>query len=95
VLEGGITASMMAIVILSMALTPLAVILLEELLPAEKQSMDGIESAGDLHGRVLDVGSGRFAQFVSQPLLTKGIDVSLIEVDVQIIRALGQFGFMV
>jgi glutathione-regulated potassium-efflux system protein KefB len=94
-LEGGITASMMAIVILSKAWTSLAVILLEELLPAEKQSMDGVESASDLHGRVLDVGSGRFAQFVSQSLLTKGIDVSIIKVDVQMIRAVGQLGFTV
>jgi glutathione-regulated potassium-efflux system protein KefB len=57
--------------------------------------MDGIESASDLHGGVLDVGSGRFAQFVSQSLLTKSIDVSIIEVDVQMIRAVGKLGFTV
>jgi len=95
VLEGEITASMTAIVILSMALTPLAAILLERLLPAEKQSMEGIESPSDLHGRVLFVGFGRFAQVVSQPLLAKGIDVSIIEIDVEMIRAAGQFGFKV
>ena len=95
VMQGEIAASMTAIVILSMALTPLAVILLERLLPAEKESMDGIEEAANLHGRVLFVGFGRFAQVVSQPLLAKGIDVSIIEIDVEMIRAAGQFGFKV
>ena len=95
VLEGNISASMTAIVIISMALTPLAVIVMERLLPAEKESMDGIEEAANLHGRVLFVGFGRFAQVVSQPLLAKGIDVSIIEIDVEMIRAAGQFGFKV
>jgi len=44
---------------------------------------------------VLFVGFGRFAQVVSQPLLAKGIDVSIIEIDVEMIRAAGQFGFKV
>ena len=89
------SAGMTAVVILSMALTPLVVIAMERLLPKEKQSMAGIEEATDLHGRVLFIGFGRFAQVVSQPLLAKGIDVSIIEVDVEMIRAAGQFGFKV
>ena len=88
-------AGMTAMVILSMALTPLAVIAIERLTPDEKESMEGIEEATDLHGRVLFVGFGRFAQVVSQPLLAKGIDVSIIEIDVEMIRAAGQFGFKV
>ncbi len=95
VMSDNASASMTAIVILSMALTPLVVILLERLLPKEKESMAGIEEATDLHGRVLFIGFGRFAQVVSQPLLAKGIDVSIIEVDVEMIRAAGQFGFKV
>jgi glutathione-regulated potassium-efflux system protein KefB len=95
VMDGNMSASMTAIVIISMALTPLAVIVMERLLPAEKESMDGIEEASNLHGRVLFVGFGRFAQVVSQPLLAKGIDVSIIEIDVEMIRAAGQFGFKV
>ncbi len=51
--------------------------------------MDGIEEAADLHGRVLFVGFGRFAQVVAQPLLAKGIDVSIIEIDVEMIRPPG------
>lgn len=95
VMDARTTAGMTAVVILSMALTPLVVILVEKLTPPEKESMDGIEEASDLHGRVLFVGFGRFAQVVSQPLLAKGIDVSIIEIDVEMIRAAGQFGFKV
>jgi glutathione-regulated potassium-efflux system protein KefB len=95
VMDARTAAGMTAVVILSMALTPLVVILVEKLMPAEKESMDGIEEASDLHGRVLFVGFGRFAQVVSQPLLAKGIDVSIIEIDVEMIRAAGQFGFKV
>lgn len=69
-----------------MVLTPLAVMAIERLTPPEKESMDGIEEAAELHGRVLFVGFGRFAQVVSQPLLAKGIDVSIIEIDVEMIR---------
>ncbi len=88
-------AGMTAIVILSMALTPLLVMAVERLTPPEKASMDGIEEASDLHGRVLFVGFGRFAQVVSQPLLAKGIDVSIIEIDVEMIRAAATFGFKI
>jgi glutathione-regulated potassium-efflux system protein KefB len=88
-------AAMTAIVILSMALTPLLVMAIERLTPPEKESMDGIEEAADLHGRVLFVGFGRFAQVVSQPLLAKGIDVSIIEIDVEMIRAAATFGFKI
>lgn len=95
VMQGQEAAGMTAIVIISMALTPLVVILMNRLMPAERESMEGIDAAADLHGRVLFVGFGRFAQVVSQPLLAKGIDVSIIETDVEMIRAAGQFGFKV
>jgi len=89
------SASLTAIVILSMALTPLVVMALNRLLPPPKESMDGIEAAAGLEGRVLLVGFGRFAQVVSQPLLARGMEVSLIETDVEMIRAASTFGFKV
>jgi glutathione-regulated potassium-efflux system protein KefB len=95
VIDARVSAIMTAIVIISMALTPLNVMLLDRLTPAPKESHDGIEDAVDLHGRVLFVGFGRFAQVVSQPLLAKGIDVSIIDTDVEMIRAAGNFGFKV
>ncbi|MBP7701142.1 MAG: cation:proton antiporter [Phenylobacterium sp.] len=95
VMDGRTSAAMTAIVIFSMALTPLVVIVLTRLMPAPKESMDGIELAANLEGRVPMIGFGRFAQVVSQPLLARGMEVSLIETDVEMIRAAGTFGFKV
>lgn len=95
VMDGRTSAAMTAIVIMSMALTPLVVIVLNRVLPPPKESMDGVELAANLEGRVLMIGFGRFAQVVSQPLLARGMEVSLIETDVEMIRAAGTFGFKV
>jgi len=95
VFDARIAAAMTAIVILSMALTPLIAPLVERLLPKRAESLDGIDVADGLSGRVVIVGFGRFAQVVSQPLLARCIDVSLIETDVEMIRAAGTFGFKV
>jgi glutathione-regulated potassium-efflux system protein KefB len=43
----------------------------------------------------LFIGFGRFAQVVSQSLLARGVDISLIETDVEMIQAAGNFGFKV
>lgn len=95
VLDGGVHAVLTAVVILSMALTPLVVIGLDRVMPERKTSLDGVEAARDLRGRVLMIGFGRFAQVVSQPLLARGVEVSLIEKDVDMIRAAAEFGFKV
>jgi glutathione-regulated potassium-efflux system protein KefB len=95
VIDARTSAAMTAIVILSMALTPLVVLLLNRFAPKPEQSLDGVEKARDLNGRVLFIGFGRFAQVVSQALLARGIDVSLIETDVEMIQAAGNFGFKV
>lgn len=95
VMTGEIASAMTAIVIISMALTPLVVLLLNRFTPAAEVSRDGVEDATNLHGRVLFVGFGRFGQVVSQPLLARGIDVSLIETDVEMIQAAAKFGFKV
>ncbi|MFZ5717864.1 MAG: monovalent cation:proton antiporter-2 (CPA2) family protein [Pseudomonadota bacterium] len=95
VLDGSISAVLTAIVILSMALTPLVVMALNALTPEPAASLDGVDLADGLEARVLMIGFGRFAQVVSQPLLARGIEVSLIENDVEMIRAAGGFGFKV
>jgi glutathione-regulated potassium-efflux system protein KefB len=58
-------------------------------------SLDGIDEPPCLSGRVLIIGFGRFGQVVSQPLLLRGVDVSIIDSDVEMIRAAGRFGFKV
>jgi glutathione-regulated potassium-efflux system protein KefB len=95
VLDPRLASIMTAIVIVSMALTPLIAILQRRLTPAPEVSRDGVEEARDLEGRVLFIGFGRFAQLVSQSLLARGVDISLIETDVEMIQVAGTFGFKV
>lgn len=91
-------AILSAVVILSMALTPLRVLLADRLRPNEDLSpddADGVDRASNLRERVLIIGFGRFAQVVSQPLLARDVDVSIIDMDVEMIQAAGNFGFKV
>jgi glutathione-regulated potassium-efflux system protein KefB len=89
-----VQGTLSAIVILSMALTPLCVAALR-FLPKPEESLDGIDRADDLHGSVLIIGFGRFGQVVSQGLLARGVDVATIDTDVEMIRAAASFGFKV
>lgn len=84
-----------AVVILSMALTPLVLTAAQRFVRPAAPSMDGIDAAADLKGRVLIIGFGRFAQIVSQALLARRLDVSIIDNDVDMIRAAANFGFKV
>ena len=84
-----------ATVIISMALTPLTALALRRLMPPEIVSLDGVDEADGLEGRVLIIGFGRFAQVASQSLLARGIDISIIENDVEMIEAASTFGFKV
>ena len=88
-------ATLTAIIIVSMVLTPLMIILHDRLLPKTAQSMDGVEVAENLSGGVLLIGFGRFGQIVSQPLLARGHSISIIETDTQAIRDAEDFGFKV
>ena len=91
-------AILSAIVILSMALTPLRVMLADRLRPDETMSVEdaeGVDHARNLRERVLIIGFGRFAQVVSQPLLARDVDVSIIDMDIEMIQAAGKFGFKV
>jgi len=88
-----------AIVILSMVLTPLVTVVVSRFLlkPAEVSIDDlkGVDRPSNLRERVLIIGFGRFAQVVSQPLLARDVDVSIIDHDVEMIQAAGNFGFKV
>lgn len=96
--DARISATATAIVILSMALTPLTTLAVNRLMPKESLSpddVDGVDPARNLRERVLIIGFGRFAQVVSQPLLARDVDVSIIDLDVEMIQAAGTFGFKV
>lgn len=82
-------------IIVSMALTPLMLILHDRLMPKSAPSMEGVEAAEGLSANVLLIGFGRFGQIVSQPLLAAGSSISIIETDTDAIRDAGDFGFKV
>jgi glutathione-regulated potassium-efflux system protein KefB len=89
------TAIASAVVILSMAVTPLRMLVVDRLKSSETVSLEGIEEARNLRERVLVIGFGRFAQVVCQPLLARDVDVSIVDIDVDMIKAAGNFGFKV
>jgi len=98
IFDAQVSASMTAIVILSMALTPLTTMVVGRFMPAstiDPDAADGVDRAANLRERVLIIGFGRFAQVVSQPLLARNVDVSIIDMDVEMIQAAGNFGFKV
>ena len=82
------------VVILSMALTPLVMIAADRLLKAGA-SMDGVEAAQGLNGKVLLIGFGRFGQIASQALLSRGVSLSVIDNNPNRIREAGLYGFKV
>ena len=95
VIDGETSAIFTSAVIISMVLTPFIGMAARRLLPAQEVSTDGVETPDGLTGSVLIIGFGRFGQMVSQPLLARGIDVSIIDMDVEMIEAAAKFGFKV
>ena len=95
VLPGEVNAVLTAIVILSMAVTPLGLLAALWLLPTQTLSMEGVEPAAGLTGSVLIIGFGRFGQVASQALLARGVDVSIIDTDTEMIRTAWTFGFKI
>ncbi|HEY0972987.1 MAG TPA: monovalent cation:proton antiporter-2 (CPA2) family protein [Solimonas sp.] len=95
VIDATVNANLTAIVVLSMVLTPLAVLVLKRVLPKHNVSMDGVDTAQDLNGTVLMIGFGRFGQVASQALLARGFEVAIIDTDTEMIRSAADFGFKV
>ena len=90
-----------AVVTLSMALTPLVFLLASKIrkpAAAGDTTRDGPETAlfeaGD-KGRVVVVGSGRFGQVVGQMLLARGVMVTSIDLDAELIDISRQLGIKV
>jgi glutathione-regulated potassium-efflux system protein KefB len=96
VIGGDLAAQFTAAVIISMAVTPLLAMLADWLgKEMDMPSFEGIDVADGLSGTVLVVGFGRFGQVAAQALLSRGIDVSIIDMDVEMIQAAGRFGFKI
>lgn len=88
-------ANLTAIIIISMVLTPLILIVQDRLKKPVGPSMEGVETAHGLSGRVLLIGFGRMGQIISQPLLARGHSLSIIDSDPDMIREAEKFGFKV
>ena len=88
------TSLVAGIVTVTMALTPLSIMLGRRLLRDEPT--DAIEEDFQgAAGRVLVIGFGRFGQIVSQVLLARHIDVTLLDGSAERIRQASRFGFRV
>ncbi|MDP0929942.1 monovalent cation:proton antiporter-2 (CPA2) family protein [Paracoccus onubensis] len=88
-------ANLTAIIIISMVLTPLMLIVQNRLRKPGDPSMEGVDAARDLSGNVLLIGFGRMGQIISQPLLARGYNLSIIDTDPDMIREAQNFGFKV
>ncbi|HVJ36267.1 MAG TPA: monovalent cation:proton antiporter-2 (CPA2) family protein [Stenotrophomonas sp.] len=95
VIQARVNASLTAIVVLSMALTPLFVLLQRRLTPVLAPSLEGVEAADGQTASVLVIGFGRFGQVASQSLLARDVDVTIIDNDIEMIRSAEEFGFKI
>jgi CPA2 family monovalent cation:H+ antiporter-2/glutathione-regulated potassium-efflux system protein KefB len=86
-----------ALAALTMLIGPIAAKLIEMRLakhPPPEETMDE-DFAGAGKGAVVIIGFGRFGQVVTQTMLTQKIDVTVIDKNVESIRAATRFGFKV
>ena len=94
VIDARENALFVTVVILSMAASPLLMIGADRLLTRQK-SMEGVDAAANLKGRILLVGFGRFGQIASQVLLSSGVKLSVIDNNPDRIRDAERYGFKV
>ncbi|MGY1457406.1 MULTISPECIES: monovalent cation:proton antiporter-2 (CPA2) family protein [unclassified Luteimonas] len=96
VIPGAVNNVMTAVVVLSMALTPLAMLAVRRATRRREAALDdSVEAASGQSGSVLIIGFGRFGQVMSQSLLARDVDVTIIDSDVDMIRSAAGFGFKV
>lgn len=95
VIDPVVNANMTAIVVLSMALTPLTVLVHQHFARADVVSMDGVEAVSEHTASVLIIGFGRVGQIASQGVLARGASLTIIDNDTQVIRNAQSYGFKV
>ncbi|WP_335955965.1 monovalent cation:proton antiporter-2 (CPA2) family protein [Acinetobacter guillouiae] len=97
VIDNTIKSNLTAIVVISMVLTPIIGVLFKKLIIEDKRlsSMENIDIAEGLSGSVLMIGFGRFGQVTSQLLLARGLDVTIIDNDIDMIQNAEKFGFKI
>ncbi|MFS4458218.1 monovalent cation:proton antiporter-2 (CPA2) family protein [Bdellovibrio sp. HCB2-146] len=94
-IDAAANANLTAIVVLSMVFTPIVSGLVRRFTHSKVESFADIEEAHGLSGSVLMIGFGRFGQVLSQLLLAKNVDVTIIDLDTEMIRSASGFGFKI
>jgi voltage-gated potassium channel Kch len=85
-----------ALAALTMLVGPLVAKGLDMHLDRQEQGAEAIEESFDgANGTALVIGFGRFGQMVSQTLLSSGLDITVIDKDVERIRSAARFGFKI
>ena len=95
-IDAPVNANLTAVVVLSMALTPIVTALADRFIFNKKKNQ--AESEIDIEskqGSVLLIGFGRFGQVVSQSLLARDFDVTIIDNDSEMIKSASEFGFKI
>ncbi|MEN5174118.1 monovalent cation:proton antiporter-2 (CPA2) family protein [Acinetobacter higginsii] len=96
VIDNSVKSNLTAIVVLSMVLTPILGIVFKRFTETKDQiNLDNVNIAEGLSGSVLMIGFGRFGQVTSQLLLARGVDVTIIDNDIDMIQNAEKFGFKI
>ncbi|MFV5374970.1 monovalent cation:proton antiporter-2 (CPA2) family protein [Acinetobacter calcoaceticus] len=96
VIDGTIKSNLTAIVVLSMVLTPIVGIIFKRFTQFKANvSLENVNIAEGLSGSVLMIGFGRFGQVTSQLLLARGVDVTIIDNNTDMMRNAEKFGFKI
>ncbi|ESK56905.1 monovalent cation:proton antiporter-2 (CPA2) family protein [Acinetobacter tjernbergiae] len=96
VIDNTVKSNLTAIIVLSMILTPILGILFKRFTETKDSvSLDNVDIAEGLSGSILMIGFGRFGQVTSQLLLARGVDVTIIDNDIDMIQNAEKFGFKI
>lgn len=96
VIDNTVKSNLTAIIVLSMVLTPILGIVFKRFTETKDQiNLDNVNIAEGLSGSVLMIGFGRFGQVISQLLLARGVDVTIIDNDIDMIQNAEKFGFKI
>ena len=96
VIDGTVKSNLTAIVVLSMVLTPIVGIIFKRFTQFKANvSLENVNIAEGLSGSVLMIGFGRFGQVTSQLLLARGVDVTIIDNNTDMIQNAEKFGFKI
>ncbi len=96
VIDSTVKSNLTAVVVLSMVLTPILGIIFKRFTQTKgRLNLDDVNIAEGLSGSILMIGFGRFGQVTSQLLLARGVDVTIIDNDIDMIKNAEKFGFKI